>query len=100
MADSLSISLGVLQIVLQLVAAWYAYKVLRFMGAARFWLLIILALVLMSLRRLTVLVTELGLAPALTGELAFIDRFVLPFLISIFLVLGLYELHQRLSKKL
>ncbi|HEV8290037.1 MAG TPA: hypothetical protein VGQ00_03755 [Candidatus Norongarragalinales archaeon] len=100
MADVYSIGFGVLAIVLQVVAAWYAYRILKHMGAARFWILVIIALLIMGIRRLTALLIETGSLPAFSGTLALFDRSILPFLISVFLVLGLYELDKKLKAHL
>lgn len=100
MVDQLSASIGIAQIVLQLGAAWYAFKIKGLMGDARFWSLVIIALLLMTLRRVTASAIEFSLMPNLTGWIAILDRLVLPFLISLFLLLGLYELNRKLGRKM
>lgn len=95
MADAVSVSLGIIQILVQLVALYLAFKLTRITGGFLAWWLIISALVLMTLRRITALMIELGEIPAFAGLLSFIDRILLPFLISILLVLAMYDLVKR-----
>ncbi len=81
-------------------AAWYAYRVMRLIGIARFWILVVVALLLMTVRRLTALAIEAGAVPALTAWVASLDRLVLPLVISVCLLLGMYELFYRLRQKI
>ncbi len=97
MADLLVIALDIIQILLQLGAAWFAYRIIGLMGGSLFWILVVVAFLLQAVRRVTALALDAGV-PTLTGELAFVDRTALPFLISVFLLLGMYELHRRLKK--
>jgi hypothetical protein len=90
--DLVSVSLGFVQIVVQLVAVYLAYRLTRITGAFRAWYLIILALVLMTVRRVTALMIETGWIPALAGSLAFIDRILLPLAISVLLAVAMFEL--------
>ncbi len=85
--------IGIISIVLQLTAAYFAYKLIRITGVFRAWTLIIIVLLLMALRRITALITEL------TGALGFIDRFVLPLIISICLLWAMYDLLRLFKKK-
>ena len=84
--------LGIISIVLQIAAAYFACKLIRITGTFRAWILIILALILMTLRRITAQLITWGYLQQLTGSIGIIDRLVLPLLISIFLVLGMYDL--------
>jgi hypothetical protein len=46
----------------------------------------------MTLRRITALLITVGAVPPLTGAVSSIDRLMLPLLISILLVWGMYDL--------
>ncbi len=92
MVDLVSVSLGLVQIVVQLVAVYLAYRLTRITGAFRAWYMVILALILMTVRRVTALMIQTGWIPALTGSLAFIDQILLPLAISVLLVLALFGL--------
>ena len=95
MAIDISVILGVLQIVIQLVAVYFSYIIFTFNRLNKAWLAVILALILMTIRRFTVLLTELDALPALTGTIQFIDRIILPFAISIFLAVGLFTMMKK-----
>jgi cell shape-determining protein MreD len=99
MIDITTVFLGVLQIVVQLVAVFFAYRLTKITGIFRAWMLIILALVLMTARRFTALVIQLGSLPAETGTISFIDQIVLPSIISIILVLAMYDLLRTFSQQ-
>lgn len=101
MAELLSIEslFGLISIALQIVAAYFAYRLIRITGAFRAWTLIILALILMTLRRVTAQLITWGYLQQLTGSIGITDRLVLPLLISIFLVWGMYDLLNLFKKK-
>ncbi len=102
MADPVSLSLGVIQIIVQVAAVYLAYRLTKITGAFRAWYMVILALVLMTVRRVTALMIEAGSILALAGSIAFIDRIVLPLAISVLLSLGMFDLiriFQRQAKK-
>lgn len=81
---------GVLQIVIQAVAVYYSYKIFSFNRLNKGWLALTVALILMTFRRITALLIEMNFLASFSGWLAHIDRIVLPTLISIFLLIGLF----------
>lgn len=102
MADPVSLVLGVVQIIVQVVAVYLAYRLTKITGAFWAWYMVIFALILMTVRRVTALMIEAGSIPALAGSIAFIDRFLLPLAISVLLAVAMYELvrmFERQSKK-
>jgi len=102
MADLVSLSLGVVQIIVQVVAVYLAYRLTKMTGAFWAWYTVIFALILMTVRRVTALMIEAGSIPAFAGSIAFIDRILLPLAISVLLAVAMYELvriFQRQSKK-
>ena len=92
---SFSVFLGVVQIIIQVIAIQYAYSIYRYNRTNKAWLSVIGALLLMMLRRVTVLLIELNLFPPLSGVIQFTDRFILPFLISCLLCLGLWSMKNN-----
>ena len=95
-----TLSLGVMQILAQLGAVYLAYRLTKITGAFLAWFLVITALVLMTVRRVTALIIEMGSIPALGGSIGFIDRFLLPLAISILLLLAMYELVRTFGRQL
>lgn len=91
-ADLVSVSLGIIQIVVQLVAVYLAYRLTRITGAFWAWTMVILALVLMTVRRVTALMIQTGWIPALAGSLAYTDQVLLPLAISVLFALAMFEL--------
>jgi hypothetical protein len=97
--DLVSVSLGLVQIVVQLVAVYLAYRLSRITGAFQAWYLIIVALVLMTVRRITALLIQTGWIPVEAGALAYIDQILLPLAISVLLVVALFELVRLFEKQ-
>lgn len=100
MADVLTSSLGVVQILVQLGAVYLAYRLTKITGAFLAWSLVIIALVLMTVRRVTALMIEIGSIPALGGSIAFIDRILLPLAISILLLFAMNGLVRTFQGQL
>lgn len=96
--DFLVLSLAAAQIILQLLAAYFAYKIMLAVDRAWFWSLVILALLLMTARRITALMIELNVAASATGFFSVLDRVGRPFLISVLLATGFYALAKKLEK--
>lgn len=87
--------LAILQIIIQAVAVYYSYKIYEFNRLNKGWLALTVALILMTFRRITALLIELSLLSNLSGWLAQTDRVILPTLISIFLLVGLYFMYKN-----
>ena len=100
MVDVLSASLGVLQIVIQLGAVYLAYRLTKITGAFVAWSLVIIALILMTVRRITALVIQVNLMPALSGSIQFIDTVALPLAISILLFAAFYGLVETFERQM
>jgi cell shape-determining protein MreD len=81
---------GVSQVVIQFIAAYLSYKIYRFNRLNYGWLAVTLALLLMTLRRVTALFIEMHVMSNLEGWIADIDRIILPTIISILLLYGLF----------
>lgn len=99
MVEAVTLTLGITQILAQLGAVYLAYRITKTAGAFLAWSLVILALILMTVRRVTALMIEVGSLPALGGSVAFIDRILLPLAISLLLLLGLYDLVRTFERQ-
>ncbi|MBI2126515.1 MAG: hypothetical protein HYU02_04280 [Thaumarchaeota archaeon] len=100
MVDLLTLSLASLQIIIQLGAVYFAYRLTKITGAFRAWLMVIFALVLMTVRRITALMIEIGSLAAFAGATAFIDRIILPLAISVLLLLAMYDLIRTFRRQM
>lgn len=99
MTDFVTLGLGLLQIVAQLIAVYFAYRVTRTTGAFIYWTLIVIALVLMTVRRVTALLIQAGSLPALSGVVSYTDQIILPLAISLFLLAGIYGLVRTFERQ-
>ena len=100
MVDFSELVLALTQIILQLGAAYLAYRLMRLTGVFRAWLLLIIAFILMTVRRVTALLIQLGSMLPLGDSVGFVDRIVLPLTISILLVISMYELVRTFERQL
>jgi len=99
MIEPVTFSLGIFQIVTQLGAVYLAYRLTKVTGSFLGWSLIIAALILMTVRRVTALVIEVGAMPSLAGSVAFTDRVLLPLVISILLLIAMYNLVKTFEQQ-
>jgi hypothetical protein len=94
----LVILFGVLQIVLQAVAAYFSYRIFAFNRVRKWWLAVTWALILMTFRRITALLIELKWLVSFSGSISDIDRIILPFLISVLLLWGIYAMFRNFEE--
>jgi len=87
---------SLVQIILQLGAVGFAISIGRMLDA-KLWWTIVVAFLLMAVRRITALLINLNLISELQGTIGTLDRLYLPLLISIFLTIGIYSLYKRLK---
>jgi hypothetical protein len=92
MSLDISLVLSLAQIVIQFIAAYFSYKIYLFNRGNYGWISVTIALVLMSFRRITVLVLGFNYMPAFSGLISSLDKLVLPSLISILLFIGLWSM--------
>ena len=84
------VTFDVFAIIFQLLAAWFAYKIYRFNRLSKWWLGLIIAFVFQALRRFFQAYTDwMGISSD-----PFFDRSLM-FLISLFLVLGLWSMFKN-----
>ncbi|MBS3067021.1 hypothetical protein J4205_04300 [Candidatus Pacearchaeota archaeon] len=84
-------------IILQIITVYFAYMINKKLGGARFWMLIIIALSVIIVRRIT---TILILFEVITpGPLINqIDNIYIPLIFWAFMGLGMYGLYNKLKK--
>jgi hypothetical protein len=58
-----------------------------------------IALILMTVRRITALLIQTGSLPALSGPVSYTDQIVLPLAISLFLLAGIYGLVRTIERR-
>lgn len=94
MAVDASVILGILQIVIQFVAAYFSFIIYKYNRLNKAWLAITVALAIIAFRRITALTIELGVFAELGGTIEFVDRILLPFVISVLLFGGLWSMKK------
>jgi hypothetical protein len=99
MTEQITQLLGIVQIILQLVAVYYAYKLTKITGTFTAWALIIIGLSIMTLRRITAQLIIMNIIPSLEGTIGLIDRLLLPLTISVCIMLGMYELYKIFKRR-
>ena len=98
--DAVSMAIVAVTVIVQLIAAWYAWRVLRLLGPAWFWALVVIAMLVQALRRVNTLFIDASLLPPDSSSLlAWLDSHFLAFVISACMLLGMRELYGRLKKK-
>ena len=94
MVDYVNVILGVLQIIIQFIAAYFSYVIYKYNRLSKAWLAVFLALMLMTVRRFIVLFVELNIRAELSEPLQFIDDIILSLFVSIFLFVGLFAMKK------
>lgn len=92
---TLAITLGVLQIILQAIAAYYSYRIFSFNRLNWGWLAMTFALVLMTFRRVTAILIETKFLSVFSGIISDLDKIILPAVISVFLLVGLFVMFKN-----
>jgi ABC-type multidrug transport system fused ATPase/permease subunit len=88
--------LNVAQIIIQAAAAFVGLRAYFALERRSFWLVITIAFTLMTFRRITALLIGLGYSQF---DLGIIDRAILPFAISVLLLIGITGVYQRAMKR-
>ena len=97
MTDTLTLVVILAQIVIQLGAAYFAYRLVKITGVFLAWKLIIIALVLMSVKRILDLLLALGMITSSIGVPIY--RLWVPLIISVLLIVGMYMLVTSFLKQ-
>jgi len=98
MIEELNQILGIVQVLLQVAATYFAYKLIKITGTFRAWSIILIALVLQTVRRMITLMVTISLIPR-GDTYTFLDQGALPLLISLCLAAGMYELLKMFAER-
>lgn len=99
MIEQITQLLGIVQIILQLAAAYFAYKLIKITGTFNAWMLIVIGLFIMALRRITAQLITMNIIPSLEGTIGLMDRLLLPLIISVCMMMGMYELYRIFKRR-
>lgn len=91
----ITLLLGIVQIVMQAFAAYFSYKIYLFNRINKVWLAVTFALIIMTFRRITAFMIEINYLSAFRGSIADLDRIILPTLISVLLLYGLWAMYKN-----
>ena len=80
---------------IQLAAAFFSFKVYEYNKNNKAWLFLTLAFLVMAVRRVLVSSNELGAFIILEETFDFYSRGILPLLISVFLLWGMYSFYKN-----
>ncbi len=92
MISKINLTIGILSLIIQFSAVYFAYKIYLFNRLGKGWISIIVAFIIMGLRRVTALLIELGFMPAYSGAIKTLDTLWLPFIITILIAIGIYSM--------
>jgi len=98
MIEELNQILGIVQVLLQVAAAYFAYRLMKITGTFRAWSLILTALVLQTVRRMIAWMVVMSFIPR-GDTFTLLDQGVLPLLISLCLAAGMYELLKMFAER-
>ena len=82
------------QIIFQFIAVYFSFRIYDYNRLAKGWLALTVALALMGFHLVLILFVVLGY-PELTGIGIILDRFLIPLMISAFLVSGLWSMYKK-----
>jgi len=97
--EILNTSIIALQIIFQIFASYFSYKIYKLNNFNKGWLLVTIALLIMIYRRFITLFIELPDPIKSSNIIELLDRIIVPILVNLFLFLGLYIIKRSLEKK-
>lgn len=95
MTSELSVTLIYAHIILNFVAAYFAYVIYKYNRLAKAWLAVVMALVVIGFNGIGELYIQLDLFPQLSGTIQFITLALLPFTFSVLLVWGMLSMKKN-----
>lgn len=95
MTTELSATLIYAHIILNFVAAYFAYTIFRYNRLSKAWLAVVIALVVIGFNGIGELYIQLDLFPQLSGTIQFITLALLPFTFSVLLVWGMLSMKKN-----
>jgi len=88
----IEITLGIFSIVLQLLAAYFGYRIYKFNRMSKWWLALVLAFIVQGIRRIFTTLADMGNSTFLFPS--FVDR-ALMFVISLLMVIGVWAMMKN-----
>lgn len=95
MTSDLPVMLIYAHIVLNFIAAYFAYVIYKYNRLAKGWMNVVLALVIIGFNGIFALYVQLDLFPQYAGLIQFLTLAVIPFVFSVNLVLGMLSMKRR-----
>jgi hypothetical protein len=92
------LAVAVLQVAFQLLAAFFAFRIIQIIGGMRPWGVLITGLLIMAIRRTITLLASMEVIPY-PGLVQFLDVFVLPLAISFCMMFSMWDLLQLFKRK-
>ena len=86
---------SILDILLQSTAAFFSYQIYTFHKLSKGWLAVPLGFVLMGLRRIFIYSYTQGYIGALPSISPILDSLIVPFLVSLMLVFGIWAMYNN-----
>ena len=86
---------SILDLLLQCIAAFFSYQIYTFNKLSKAWLAVPLGFVLMALRRIFIYLYTEGYIATLPSISPLVDSLIVPFLVSIMLVCGIWAMYNN-----
>lgn len=90
--------LSILDLLLQLTAAFFSYQIYTFNKLSKGWLAVPIGFLLLAVRRIILYFSVRGYIPAISGVSPLVESLLVPFLISIMLVFGIWAMYNNFQK--
>ena len=98
MVGRIYITFSILDILLQLTAAFFSYQIYTFHKLSKVWLAVPLGFVFMATRRILALSSANGYFEDSILSIQFVDSILIPFVISLLLVFGIWDMYNNFQK--
>ncbi len=92
------ITFSILDILLQLTAAFFAYQIYTFHKLSKVWLAVPVGFIFMAARRIIALSSANGYFEDSVLSIQFVDSILIPFVISLLLVFGIWAMYNNFQK--
>lgn len=89
---------SILDVALQIIAAFFAWKIYNFHQLSKVWLAVPLGFIFMAIRRILALSYAQGYFEDSVLSIQFVDSIFIPFIISLLLVFGIWAMYNNFAK--
>ncbi len=93
-----TVLIGAATIVIQFAAAYFSYVIYKYNRLHSQWLAVTVALLILGVQRTTTLMTGLGWFPEFTTLMGVLNQITLPFIVSVFLMVGLFRMKENFER--